>query len=69
MEQCSATTPHTEHTWGGRPMCYCPGLVADPEENKSAVEHFFDARAPFHWNKGDVLRIMVEYAEYVKEVQ
>jgi hypothetical protein len=31
------------------------------EGEKSPEEHFFDARAPFHWNKSDVLKIMREY--------
>lgn len=25
-QQCSCTTPHAAHTWGGRPMIFCPGI-------------------------------------------
>jgi hypothetical protein len=62
---CSTDSPHEAHTFGGRPIQYCPGTEAE----KSPEEHFFDARAPFHWNKSDVLKIMREWrAGAVQEV-
>jgi hypothetical protein len=38
-----------------------PQTPPDEEGAKSDAEHFFDAEAPFHWSKADVLRIMEQY--------
>ena len=35
-ERCSCETPHGPHTWGGRPMIYCPGVPRDVEAERRA---------------------------------